>query len=116
MQPRILVVDDSPAIRGLIVLILENAGYRVRAVADADAATAASHDLSASDLVICDVNLTGQNGIGLCERLRTATPGLNIIYMSGQNMHPPLTPGSAFLLKPFKPEALVAKVREMVGT
>ncbi len=112
--PRILVVDDSAAVRGLIVLILERAGYRVAAAGDAGAALDAATDLSNSDLVICDVHLSGQSGVAVCERLRADNPGLKILYVSGQNIPPP-TAGSAFLLKPFRPEALVAKVQQMVG-
>jgi DNA-binding response OmpR family regulator len=115
MPARVLVVEDSAAVRGLIVVILERAGYQVIPVSDPAGALEASSGLSSSDLVICDVHLEGQSGIGLGDRLREGVPGLKILYMSGQNVHATLSGGSAFMLKPFRPEALLAKVKEMTG-
>jgi DNA-binding response OmpR family regulator len=115
MPARVLVVEDSAAVRGLIVVILERAGYQVIPVSDPASALEAGSGLSSSDLVICDVHLQGQSGIGLCDRLREQVPGLKILYMSGQNIHAMLSGDSAFLPKPFRPEALVAKVKEMTG-
>jgi len=115
MATRVLVVEDSTAVRGLIVVILQRAGHQVIAVSDAGSALDAGIGLSSSDLVICDVHLEGQSGIGLCDRLREKVPGLKILYISGEISHPPLSEDSAFLLKPFRPEALVAKVKEMTG-
>jgi CheY-like chemotaxis protein len=115
MPARVLVVEDSAAVRGLIVTILERAGYQVIPVSDATSALTAVGSLAASDLVICDVHLQGQSGIGLCDRLREKVPGLKILYMSGEVIRAPLPDDSAFMLKPFRPEALVAKVKEMTG-
>jgi CheY-like chemotaxis protein len=115
MPTRVLVVEDSAAVRGLIVVILERAGYQVIAVSDSGSALEAGGDLSSSDLVICDVRLEGQSGIGLCDHLRAKIPGLKVLYISGQNLHAPLAGDSAFMLKPFHPEALVAKVKELTG-
>ena len=115
MPARVLVVEDSAPVRGLIVTILERAGYQVTAAADVGSALEAAGDLSTSDLVICDVYLGGQSGIGLGEELRANRPGLRVLYVSGQTIHPPLSDGSGFLLKPFRPEALVAKVKELTG-
>jgi len=115
MPARVLVVEDSPAVRGLIAVILQRAGYQVIPVSDASSALDAVSDLANSDLVICDVHLQGQSGIGLCDRLREKLPGLKILYMSGENIHATLPDDSAFMLKPFRPEVLVAKVKEMTG-
>ena len=97
------------------MVILQRAGYHVTAVSDASSALEAGSRLSSSDLVICDVHLQGQSGIGLCDRLREKLPGLKILYMSGENIHATLADDSAFMLKPFRPETLVAKVKEMTG-
>jgi DNA-binding NtrC family response regulator len=115
MPARVLVVEDSAAVRGLIVMILERAGHQVIPVSDASSALTAVGSLATLDLVICDVHLHGQSGIGLGDRLREKVPGLKILYMSGQIVHAPLPDDSAFMLKPFRPEALVAKVKEMTG-
>jgi DNA-binding response OmpR family regulator len=115
MAPRILVIEDSAAVRGLIVVILERAGYGVAAPADHERALAAVDDLSSISLVICDLHLAGQSGIAACERLRAVQPGLKILYISGQSVPPPLSAETGFLLKPFKPEELLARVRDLAG-
>src|SRR5580704_13430575 len=65
----ILVIDDQAEIRGALTAVLSAAGHRCHAAADDRSA----FDLAAQvhpDLILCDINLQGVNGIELCERLK----------------------------------------------
>ena len=72
------------------------------------------------DLIITDVVLPGMSGKDLVERLAAAYPGIPALFMSGytrdviENHGVPA--GVAFLQKPFSPEALLLKVREVLDS
>src|SRR5262249_55926452 len=69
MMPSILVVEDEPAIQELLRVNLEDAGYQVRSVTDAEGARS---ELRATlpDLVLLDWMLPGQSGLALARSLR----------------------------------------------
>ena len=83
-MPTILVVDDEPAIRLLLRLTLEEAGYRVIEAADGAAALQATRQ-QRPDLVLLDVALPGLSGIEVCRRLRAepATAATPVLLISG---------------------------------
>jgi len=117
---RILLVEDEPSVRRHLQRALEREGYRVRAVADAAHALAlAERPGEAIDLLVTDVVMPGMSGPALAARLAAQRPGLRILYVSGyvEDVLAPrggLVSGSAFLEKPFTPEALAQKVREVL--
>jgi CheY-like chemotaxis protein len=72
------------------------------------------------DLVLTDVVMPGMSGPELAERLSREQPGLRVLYMSGYadeaiGHHGVLEPGVEFLQKPFTPQDLVQRVREVLG-
>ena len=69
MTPTILVVEDEPAILELLKVNLEDAGYEVEAVPDAEVAKASLKG-ALPDLVLLDWMLPGQSGIALARELR----------------------------------------------
>lgn len=106
----ILVVEDSARIRPLIARILETAGFRVLL---ADSSTKAIEILDDRvDLLLTDVVLPGSSGFDLARDARERRPRLVVLYMSGFDLV--LPPGMDFIAKPFKPEDLVAKVRNAI--
>ena len=114
----ILVVDDEPGIRTLIVKILRRERYRVlEAASTAEAAaTAASHD-GPIHLLLTDVMLPDRNGRQLAKQLREVLPGLKVMYISGftddESVRSGAFPaGARFLQKPFTLGALMGTVRE----
>ncbi len=117
----VLVVEDEAAVRRLVVRILTDAGYRVRAAeSGAEALETWAADPGAYDLVLTDVVMPGMNGRELVDQLRAKAPTLRVLYMSGYpedaiGHHGVLDPGTWFLGKPFSGVALTRKVREVLA-
>jgi two-component system cell cycle sensor histidine kinase/response regulator CckA len=116
----VLLVEDEPALRGMIRETLEQAGYRVlEGVAPSHAlALAASHD-GAIDLMLTDVVMPEMSGRQLADRLKSVQPATPVVYMSGyiddaMGRHGSLEEGTHFLQKPFTPQILLRKLREVL--
>jgi len=116
----VLVVDDSSGLRELTRRLLERQGYRVLVAADADAAVLLFSREKAIDVLLTDVVMPGGSGPDLARQLTVLVAGLKVIYMSGYTddaivQHGVLTPGIAFLHKPFTSESLGQKLREVLN-
>jgi two-component system, cell cycle sensor histidine kinase and response regulator CckA len=117
----ILLVDDEEGVRKLVHAVLADGGYTVIEAANGVAALAAyeknSHKI---DLVLTDVVMPQMNGFELGQRLTEKSPGLPVLYMSGYRDSSigglEQQTVKAFLHKPFTPDALLAKVREVLDT
>ena len=115
----ILLVDDEEGVRKLCCAVLETNGYNVLEADNAQSALAA-YDKNAHkvDLLLTDVVMRQMNGFELGSALSERTPWLKILYMSGYRDQAGGTePGQApvtFLNKPFTPDALLAKVRQVL--
>ena len=117
-QPIILVADDEVMIRNLVTLLLQARGYVVLSASDGQEALELSRKYPGTiDLVITDVEMPRLNGMDLCAHLLEERPGIKAIVMSGadmseitrQNINLP------FLPKPFDGDALLARVRTILG-
>jgi DNA-binding response OmpR family regulator len=110
----ILVVDDDPAIRDALALLLEDEGYVVHTAPDGLAAleVVARDSL---DLVITDLYMPGLDGPGLIAQMRCERSDLPIIVASaGIRVSPPA--GVPFVTKPFDSEELLAIVTSLLGS
>jgi phosphate regulon transcriptional regulator PhoB len=120
VDPQVLVVEDEPDIRDLIVLHLAREGFRCRTATDGGDAlreVRASHP----DLVILDLMLPGLNGLEVCRRLRAepATASLPIIMLTAKTDEVDRVVGlemgaDDYVVKPFSPKELVARVRAVL--
>jgi PAS domain S-box-containing protein len=117
----ILVVDDDPAVLSVMGRTLERLGYSVRQVSTGEEALAIADDYFAEpvDLLIADVVLTGMTGPELADRLLVDRPRLEVLYISGYTQNTVAYHGragleAAFLRKPFTPDALGRKVRDVL--
>jgi PAS domain S-box-containing protein len=118
----ILLVEDEDAVRNLTRRLLENGGYTVLQASDAESAmeVADSHP-GRLDMLLTDVVMPGLSGPELARRLLTSRPRLRVLYVSGypdeamasQGL---LEPDASFLQKPFTPETLARRVREILDT
>ncbi len=113
----ILLVDDEDGVRKLMLAVLQSNGYDVLEAGNGTTALAAyeknSHKI---DLVLTDIVMPQMTGIELGRQLAERSPGLKILYISGYRDNPIVggdTP-AAFLQKPFTPDVLLAKVREVL--
>ena len=117
----ILLVDDEEGVRKLCCTVLQANGYNVLEADNGEAALAA-YDKNAHkvDMLLTDVVMRQMDGFELGRTLCRQTPGLKILYMSGYRDNAGVTePGQApapFLHKPFTPDVLLAKVREVLDT
>jgi PAS domain S-box-containing protein len=115
----ILVVEDDPSVRTLVMEILRDLGYQARIAADADAAMAVLNSAEPVEVLITDVGLPGLNGRQLADYARQRRPGLRVIFMTGYAEGAAvrsefLEPGMALIAKPFSIEAFAALIGEIV--
>jgi PAS domain S-box-containing protein len=116
----ILLVEDEELLRKPIREIMEMNGYHVLEAGDAEEALKLVEDYGeAIDLLLTDVVMPGLNGRELAEQLLALRPNLRVLFMSGytNNMvvhQGILEEGLAFLEKPFTPEALAVKIRQVL--
>ncbi|MGH7607082.1 MAG: ATP-binding protein, partial [Gemmatimonadales bacterium] len=116
----VLVVEDEPAVLTLSRRALEAQGYVVLAAADGTAALRiVERHGGRIDLLLTDVVMPGLSGRELADQLAVRRPGMRVLYMSGYPgdavvQHGSLAPGSAFLQKPFSPDGLARKVRDVL--
>jgi two-component system response regulator MprA len=114
----VLVVDDDAPVRRMLERTLRAEGYEVRAAPDGGAALAAV-ERSVPDLVVLDVAMAGLDGLAVARRLRArrlATPILLLTARDGiADRVAGLDAGADdYLLKPFAPEELLARVRALL--
>jgi PAS domain S-box-containing protein len=116
----VLLVEDQAEVRKLTSRILEARGYTVLPAEDAGAAVQlAERYLKRIDLLLTDVVMPGVNGRELALRLAGQRRDLKVLFVSGYTgeairQHGLLELGAAFLQKPFTPEVLARKVREVL--
>jgi CheY-like chemotaxis protein len=116
----VLVVDDEPTIRLLIVDVLEENGYAAVEAGDGPAALRILQSEARIDLLITDVGLPGgMNGRQIADAARVTRPDLKVLFITGYaenavvgNGH--LDPGMAVMTKPFVMTALGNKIRDLI--
>ena len=117
----ILLVEDADWVRKLARQVLEGAGYRVLEANSADAAIQMTNNGTKIDLLLTDVVMPGMSGNDMSRRVLVRRPNLPVLYMSGYTddaivQHGVLEPGINFIQKPFSPDALALKVREVLDS
>ena len=114
-QRVVLLADDDALVRNLVRRILEAAGFLLLTAADATEALALSRAYSNRiHVLLTDIEMPGMDGIALAEQLTAERPDTQVLLMSGS-----ITRGipdqTAFILKPFVPGELLAKIGELLG-
>jgi two-component system cell cycle sensor histidine kinase/response regulator CckA len=118
----ILLVEDAEWVRTLARQILEGAGYRVLEASGPEVALRlidTNHNGTKIDLLLTDVVMPGMSGSEMSKQLLQKCPCLPVLFMSGYTddaivQHGVLEAGINFLQKPFTPNALALKVREVL--
>jgi len=116
----ILLVEDALRVRAVVREILEMNGYHVlEARHGAEAIDISERHRGPIQLMVTDVVMPQMSGRELAQRLQPVRPDMRVLYMSGYTddaivRHGVLGEGIAFLSKPFTPDALALKVREVL--
>ena len=124
MQGRetILLVEDEPAVRGLVNETLRLQGYTVLTARHGiEALLASAKCVGPIHLLLTDVVMPQMSGPEVAEKILIARPAIKVIYMSGYPDHPVFDQHgvihqTGFLQKPFSPPVLVQKVREVLDS
>jgi CheY-like chemotaxis protein len=116
----ILIAEDEPGVRALVRLVLTSRGYTVLEARNGEDAIL-QHEMHKGSLhlLLTDVIMPDMSGRELAERLAPFHREMAVLYMSGYTddaiaRHGILEAGTAFIQKPFTPEALARKVREVL--
>ena len=115
----ILVVEDEEMVRQLVVEALREAGYFVCEAMDGPSGLGEIARMPVIDLLVSDVGLPGLNGRQMADAVRTTSPALKVLFMTGYAEGATaadgfLDHGMAILTKPFDIEALLKKVRSVL--
>jgi two-component system cell cycle sensor histidine kinase/response regulator CckA len=118
----VLVVEDAAAVRAVTRQVLERQGYTILEAPNGEAAlhVAATHS-GPIHLLLTDVVMPALSGRQLAERLGQLRPDTRVLYTSGYTddsivRHGILESGIAYLQKPFTPDSLARKVREVLDS
>ncbi|CAH1662381.1 MULTISPECIES: response regulator [unclassified Chelatococcus] len=116
-QPHVLIVDDDPQIRGMLVRFLSDHGMRTTEAANGERMFAA---LSAGrfDIIVLDIMMPGEDGLSLCRRLRAENP-VPIVLLTAMNHDADRIVGlelgaDDYVTKPFNPRELLARIRAIL--
>ncbi|WP_278401212.1 ATP-binding protein [Stutzerimonas kunmingensis] len=115
----ILVVEDEPVVRSLVVEVLNELGYETLEAGEASEALCITESEQRIDLLISDVGLPGMNGRKLADIARQQRPGLKVLFATGYAesfaANDFLGPDMAVITKPFAIDVFASKVGEMLG-
>jgi two-component system chemotaxis response regulator CheY len=122
MAKKVLVVDDSAAIRQSITYVLQQGGYEVLEAKDGMDGLSALETMTATDLIITDVNMPNMDGISFIRKVRENakhkfTP---IIVLTTESQGSKMNEGkeagaTGWIVKPFSAEKLLGVVKKVAG-
>ena len=116
----ILLVEDDEVVRKLVSEVLDNEGYRLLEAANGVAALSICAQYEERiHLLLTDVIMPEMSGRELANRLAAVRPEVKVLYMSGYTddvivHHGVLDEGTEFIQKPFTPDVLARKIREVL--
>lgn len=120
MDINVLLIEDETAIRDMLAMLLEQAGFVVRAVADVQVADRCLKD-SAPNIILLDWMLPGISGVEWCRRLKRdkTYSDIPVILVSARTEEEDKVRGldvgaDDYICKPFSPKELVARIRAVL--
>jgi len=116
----VLVVEDEPVVRGVILEMLEDQGYRTLGAVDGPSGLRILRANSRVDLLVTDVGLPGMNGRQLVDQARKSRPDLKVLFITGYAESAALSngflqPGMEMITKPFDLDHLSRRIRAMAS-
>ena len=116
----VLLVEDEDSVRELVRVTLSSRGYKVLEAEHGEAGLRVAEETNGTiDILVTDVVMPGIGGRELAKRIQSKRPNIKVLYLSGYtedaiSTQGALTPGTAFLQKPFTLQNLAKKVREVL--
>ncbi len=115
----VLVVEDEPVVRSLILEVLADLGYQALAAVDGPSGLRILESKRRIDLLVTDVGLPGLNGRQLADHARLTRPDLKVLFITGYAEQAAmasgfLVPGMEMITKPFAIEDLAVRIREII--
>lgn len=115
----VLVVEDEPVVRDLVVEVLSELGYNAIEAHDGPTGLNVLQSKQKIDLLVTDIGLPGLNGRQIADAGRQLRPELKVLFMTGYAENAMLAsgflePGMQMITKPFSMENLATRIREMV--
>jgi PAS domain S-box-containing protein len=117
----VLVVEDEPVVRGVILEMLGEQGYRTMEAVDGPSGLRILRMGERIDLLVTDVGLPGMNGRQLADQARETRPDLKVLFITGYAESVAiadgfLQPGMEMITKPFDLDNLSRRIRKMVSS
>ena len=117
----VLLAEDEPLVRSMAAMVLRDRGYEVLEASNGEEALrmVQKHGGEGIELLLTDVVMPKMGGPELAEKLYASHPGVKVLFTSGYTGDSvpqlnALPTGTEFLAKPYVPDALAAKVREVL--
>jgi PAS domain S-box-containing protein len=116
----VLVVEDEPVVRAVILEMLADQGYRTLEAVDGPSGLRILLDPQRIDLLLTDVGLPGMNGRQLADQARETRPDLKILFITGYAESATISggflqPGMELITKPFDLDHLSRRIRAMIS-
>jgi PAS domain S-box-containing protein len=117
----VLVVDDEPTVRMLVIEVLDELGYSALEAGDGAAGLKMLESDTRIDLLVTDIGLPGgMNGRQMVEAARASRPDLEVLFITGYAENAligngQLEPGMHVMTKPFAMETLASRIRELIS-
>jgi CheY-like chemotaxis protein len=115
----VLLVEDEPAVRMLVLEVLQDLGYNALEAVDAKTAIPIIESEARIDLLISDIGLPGINGRQLADIARRVRSDLKVLFITGYAESDAarsgvLAPGMALVTKPFSTDFLAERIRALI--
>lgn len=118
---KILIVDDESEVRDAVRLCIEDGGYEIHEAPDGKEGLARAKEIK-PDLVILDLMMPDKWGYAVCEELKEdpETKHAAVLFLTGRKSPPSMKMGEIkggddYIVKPFEPDELRGKVKELLG-
>ncbi len=117
----VLVIEDEPVVRGVVLEMLAEQGYRTLEAVDGPSGLKILRSDQRIDLLVTDVGLPGMNGRQVADQARESRPDLKILFITGYAESVAiadgfLQPGMEMITKPFDLDHLAQRIRAMISS
>jgi PAS domain S-box-containing protein len=116
----VLVIEDEPVVRGVVLEMLAEQGYRTLEAVDGPSGLKILRSEERIDLLVTDVGLPGMNGRQVADQARESRPDLKILFITGYAESVAMSdgflqPGMEMITKPFDLDHLAQRIRAMIS-